>query len=164
MSEALSDYVLDLAQATREHPRVALGFDARRARADSRGARARRRCATATSSRPDDVQAVARWVLAHRLVLKPEAALDGDTDLGVVGAILDATPRASLDTDMHFALRGYLFIALTALLGMAGTWSDEPAFAGAWLLPAFLLLAGLAIEAWYLRGTRLAFACSSTNA
>ena len=41
---------------------------------------------------PDDVQAVARWVLAHRLVLKPEAALDGDTDLGVVGAILDATP------------------------------------------------------------------------
>jgi len=41
---------------------------------------------------PDDVQAVARWALAHRLVLKPEAALDGDTDLGVVGAILDATP------------------------------------------------------------------------
>ena len=54
---------------------------------------------------------------------------------------------------MHFALRGYLFIALTALLGVAGTWSDVPAFAGAWLLPAFLLLAGLAIEAWYLRGT-----------
>ena len=40
----------------------------------------------------DDVQAVARWVMAHRLVLKPEAALDGDTDLGVVGAILEATP------------------------------------------------------------------------
>ena len=56
---------------------------------------------------------------------------------------------------MHFALRGYLFIALTALLGVAGTWSDVPAFAGAWLLPAFLLLAGLAIEAWYLRGTRV---------
>jgi len=36
--------------------------------------------------------ALARWALAHRLVLKPEAALDGDTDLGVVGAILDATP------------------------------------------------------------------------
>ena len=35
---------------------------------------------------------VARWVLAHRLVLKPEAALDGETDLGIVGAILDATP------------------------------------------------------------------------
>lgn len=56
---------------------------------------------------------------------------------------------------MHFALRGYLFIALTALLGVAGTWSAVPGFAGAWLLPAFLLLTGLAFEAWYLRGTRV---------
>ena len=56
---------------------------------------------------------------------------------------------------MHFAMRGYLFIALTALLGVAGTWSEVPGFAGAWLLPAFLLLAGLALEAWYLRGTRV---------
>jgi len=56
---------------------------------------------------------------------------------------------------MHFALRGYLFIALTALLGVAGTWSEVPAFAGAWLWPAFLLLVGLAVEAWYQRGTRV---------
>ena len=56
---------------------------------------------------------------------------------------------------MHFALRGYLFLVLTALLGVAGTWSDEPAFASAWLFPAFLLLIGLAVESWYLRGTRL---------
>lgn len=56
---------------------------------------------------------------------------------------------------MHFARRGYLFIALAALLGVAGTWSDDPAFAGAWLFPAFVLLGGLAVEAWYLRGTRL---------
>jgi uncharacterized protein (DUF58 family) len=56
---------------------------------------------------------------------------------------------------MHFAVRGYLFIGLTALLGVAGTWSDDPAFTSAWMLPAFLLLSGLAVEAWYLRGTRL---------
>ena len=56
---------------------------------------------------------------------------------------------------MHFALRGYLFIGLIALLGVAGTWSQVPAFEGAWLLPAFLLLVGLAFEAWYLRGTRV---------
>jgi uncharacterized protein (DUF58 family) len=59
---------------------------------------------------------------------------------------------------MHFALRGYLFVALTALLGVASTWSDVPAFAGAWLLPASLLLLGLAIEAWYLRGTKVTLA------
>jgi uncharacterized protein (DUF58 family) len=57
---------------------------------------------------------------------------------------------------MHLAARGYLFVVLIALLAIAGTWSDDPAFAGAWLLPAFLLLAGLAAEAWYLHGTRLA--------
>jgi uncharacterized protein (DUF58 family) len=56
---------------------------------------------------------------------------------------------------MHFALRGYLFVALTALLGVAGMWSEVPGFAGAWLLPAFLLLAGLSLEAWYLRGTKV---------
>jgi uncharacterized protein (DUF58 family) len=56
---------------------------------------------------------------------------------------------------MHLASRGYLFLMLTALLGIAGTWSDEPAFATAWMFPAFLLLAGLAIEAAYFRGTHL---------
>jgi uncharacterized protein (DUF58 family) len=56
---------------------------------------------------------------------------------------------------VHLALRGYLFVMLTALLGIAGTWSDEPAFATAWMFPAFLLLAGLAIEAAYFRGTQL---------
>jgi uncharacterized protein (DUF58 family) len=56
---------------------------------------------------------------------------------------------------VHFAVRGYLFLALTALLGVAGTWSQEPAFVGAWMVPASLLLAGLAIEAWYLRGTKV---------
>jgi len=57
---------------------------------------------------------------------------------------------------MHFALRGYMFIVLTALLGVAGTWTDDRVFDDAWMFPAFLLLAGLAIEAWYARGTRVA--------
>ena len=56
---------------------------------------------------------------------------------------------------MHFALRGYLLIALTALLGIAGLWADDPAFTTGWLFPAVLLLAGLAIEAWYAHGTRI---------
>jgi len=56
---------------------------------------------------------------------------------------------------VHFALRGYLLIALTALLGIAGLWADDPAFTTGWLFPAVLLLAGLAIEAWYAHGTRI---------
>src|SRR3954469_16467421 len=58
-------------------------------------------------------------------------------------------------TRVHLARRGYLLIVLIALLGIAGTWSDDPAFASAWSIPAFLLLAGLAFEAWYARGTRV---------
>jgi uncharacterized protein (DUF58 family) len=56
---------------------------------------------------------------------------------------------------MHLALRGYLFAALAALLGVAGAWTDESAFDGAWMWPVFLLLAGLSLEAWYLRGTQV---------
>jgi MoxR-like ATPase len=92
VSDALSGYVLDLARATREHPRVALGLSTRGALALIRAARVHAGLSGADFVSPDDVQAVARWVLAHRLVLKPEAALEGDTDLGVVGSILDATP------------------------------------------------------------------------
>jgi uncharacterized protein (DUF58 family) len=56
---------------------------------------------------------------------------------------------------VHFAFRGYLFIGLIALLGVASTWTDEAAFNGAWMWPVFLLLTGLAAEAWYLRGTEV---------
>jgi uncharacterized protein (DUF58 family) len=56
---------------------------------------------------------------------------------------------------VHFAFRGYLFICLIALLGVAGTWSEQPAFVDAWMWPTFLLLTGLAIEAWYMRGTNI---------
>jgi MoxR-like ATPase len=92
VSEALSNYVLDLARATREHPRVALGLSTRGALALIRAARVHAGLRGGEFVAPDDVQAVARWVLAHRLVLKPESALDGDTDLGIVGSIIDATP------------------------------------------------------------------------
>jgi uncharacterized protein (DUF58 family) len=56
---------------------------------------------------------------------------------------------------MHFAVRGYLLVSLIALLGVAGLWTDDPAFATGWLFPAVLLLAGLAVEAWYAHGTRV---------
>ena len=91
VSEALSNYVIDLARATREHPRVSLGLSTRGGLALLRAARVHAGLRGADFVAPDDVQAVARWVLAHRLVLKPEAALDGDTDLGIVGAILEGT-------------------------------------------------------------------------
>jgi MoxR-like ATPase len=91
VSEALSDYVLDLARATREHPRVALGLSTRGALALLRAARVHAGLRDGDFVAADDVQAVARWVIAHRLVMKPDAAKDRVTHFGVVGAILEAT-------------------------------------------------------------------------
>jgi MoxR-like ATPase len=91
VSEALSNYVLDIARATRSHPRVSLGLSTRGVLALLRAARVHAGLRGGDFVSPDDVQTVARWVLAHRLVLRPESALDGDTDLGIVGAILDGT-------------------------------------------------------------------------
>ena len=59
---------------------------------------------------------------------------------------------------MHFAVRGYFLVALIALLALAGTWSDDPAFATGWIFPAVFLLGGLAVEAWYARGTQVTLA------
>lgn len=52
---------------------------------------------------------------------------------------------------MHLAARAYQLVVLTAVLAIAGIWSDEPAFAALWRWPALLLLAGLAIEGWLTR-------------
>jgi MoxR-like ATPase len=41
---------------------------------------------------PDDVKDVAVWVMAHRLVLTPEAALEGSTDIDAVRKLLADTP------------------------------------------------------------------------
>jgi MoxR-like ATPase len=41
---------------------------------------------------PDDVKEVAPWVMPHRLVLTPEAALEGVRDAEVVRSLLADTP------------------------------------------------------------------------
>jgi MoxR-like ATPase len=44
---------------------------------------------------PDDVKALAEPVLAHRLVLDPEAEFDGVTPSSVIAQILIETPPPS---------------------------------------------------------------------
>lgn len=92
VSEALSNYVLDLAAATREHPRLALGLSTRGALALMKAARVVAALRGSDFATPDDVKQVAPWVLAHRLVLTPEAALEGTSDAEVVNSLLAITP------------------------------------------------------------------------
>jgi len=92
VSAALSAYVLDLAAATREHPRLALGLSTRGVLALLKAARVVAALRGSDFVTPDDVKQVAPWILAHRLVLTPEATLEGATDTELVQGVLATTP------------------------------------------------------------------------
>lgn len=92
VAEALSAYVLDLAGASRQHSRLTLGLSTRGALALLKAARVSAGLRGGDFVTPDDVKQVAPAVMAHRLVLTPEAALEGVTDLDVVRALLAETP------------------------------------------------------------------------
>ena len=92
VSAALSGYVLDLAQASREHARLSLGLSTRGALALLKAARIAAGLRGGVFATPDDVKAAAVSVMAHRVVLTPEAALEGASDVEVVASLLAETP------------------------------------------------------------------------
>jgi len=92
VSEALTGYVLDLARASRENQRVSLGLSTRGALALMKAARVAAGLRGADFVSPDDVKEVAPWVMPHRLVLTPEAALENVRDVEIVRALLADTP------------------------------------------------------------------------
>ncbi len=69
MDDAIAEYLLLIVEASRRHERVAIGVSTRGAMAFSRAARAHALLAGRPFTIPDDVKAVARPVLAHRLRL-----------------------------------------------------------------------------------------------
>jgi MoxR-like ATPase len=77
VSDPVLDYVARLVRASRELPRARLGGSPRAAVALLGAARARSALRGAEWTSPDDVKAVAPPVLRHRLVLRPEAELEG---------------------------------------------------------------------------------------
>ncbi len=95
-------------------------------------------------------------VISHRLVLAPEAMLEGIT----TQAIVQRHARADAGTPMSGAsLRGnaFLLVLLTVAAAIAGDWSGDSSLAGVWRFPAALLLLGLAYESWLVSRSRLAF-------
>lgn len=92
VSQAVIDYVLALAAATRSHPQVQVGLSTRGAMWLLRAARAHAGIHGGDHVAPDDVKAVAARVVAHRLSLTPEAALEGVGDAALVDELLASTP------------------------------------------------------------------------
>jgi len=90
VAEPLLAYVARLARQSRALPRVRLGASPRAALALLSLARARAALRGAEWLSPDDVKAVARPGLRHRLLLRPEAEMEGATPDDVVAELLEA--------------------------------------------------------------------------
>jgi MoxR-like ATPase len=89
-SDALRGYVVSLLQRTREDSRAELGASPRAGLLLLRAAKARALLQGRNHALPDDVQALAEVVLAHRIVLAPEAV--DTTGERIVADALAATP------------------------------------------------------------------------
>jgi MoxR-like ATPase len=85
-------YVVDVCRATRYSPAVRLGVSPRGATALMTAARTWAWLSGRDYVLPDDVKALARPALRHRLELRPEAELEGATAEGVLDAVLAAVP------------------------------------------------------------------------
>ena len=95
VSREISTYVVDLVRATRQSPSLRLGVSPRGGVALLNAARAWSWLAGRDYVTPDDVKALARPALRHRVVLRPEAELDGVTADSVLETVLAsvAVPR-----------------------------------------------------------------------
>jgi MoxR-like ATPase len=95
VSEALLDYLLALVQRTRQHPDLALGASPRSAVAWLQASKANAWVSGRDFVTPDDIKAIAPPLLRHRLILRPEAQLDGLKVDGLVASLLGqvAVPR-----------------------------------------------------------------------
>ena len=97
VAPSLKAYLVDLAETTRRHPALALGMSPRATLALQKVARARAAAAGRNYVVPDDLKAMAAPVLGHRLVLTPEASLQGLRSAEVVDDVLRhvAVPSAA---------------------------------------------------------------------
>jgi MoxR-like ATPase len=88
----VTGYIVDLCRATRQSPSLRLGVSPRGATALQATARAWAWLAGRDFVIPDDVKALARPALRHRIQLRPEAELEGATADGVLDAVLGSIP------------------------------------------------------------------------
>ena len=94
-SPLVLDYIARLVDATRNATQVRLGASMRGAMALARSSRVWALAHDRTFVTPDDVKTLADAVLAHRLILDPEAEFDGVTATAVIGQVLLDTPPPS---------------------------------------------------------------------
>lgn len=92
LSEPILDYLLALVQRTRQYPDLTLGASPRSAVAWLQASKAQAWISGRDFVTPDDVKAIAQPLLRHRLILRPEAQLDGLRMDTVISNLLKQVP------------------------------------------------------------------------
>lgn len=90
--ESVIDYLLALVERTRRHPDLSLGASPRAAVAWLLASKAAAWLAEREFVTPDDVKTVATPLLRHRLILRPEAQLDGVSVDPLIQSLLNQVP------------------------------------------------------------------------
>jgi MoxR-like ATPase len=88
----LQTYIVDLVRMSRQHPDLVLGASPRAAINLLKAARAHALMWGRHYLTHDDIQAVCLSVLSHRLIMKPEAEMDGRTVIDVIRQLIQAVP------------------------------------------------------------------------
>jgi MoxR-like ATPase len=91
VDDTLQDYIVALAESTRNHPDLSLGVSPRGSLALLKGAQALAAIRGREYVIPDDIKILVPLTLAHRLILKPEAELRGHTAQTILENVLENT-------------------------------------------------------------------------
>lgn len=91
-AEELLHYIVELGEESRQHPDILLGASPRAALSLLRCARARAALAGRHYFTHEDVQMMAPDVLGHRLILRPEAEVEGRSTRDVVQDLIRTVP------------------------------------------------------------------------
>jgi MoxR-like ATPase len=92
VEEPVLRYVVEVIRATRSSPSVVLGASPRAATALLRASKAWAWLSGRPFVTPDEVKSLAKPVLRHRLILRPELELDGVTPDRVLDGVLAQVP------------------------------------------------------------------------
>jgi MoxR-like ATPase len=91
IDQSLERYILDIIQATRDHPDLALGASPRGSLALYKTSQALAAISERDYAIPDDLKTLVPLTLAHRLIVKPGSELRGRTADGILREILEQT-------------------------------------------------------------------------
>lgn len=92
IDKAISEYIVEIVEATRVHRDVELGASPRGSLALMKLSKARTWIKKRDFVLPDDVKAMAVGALSHRLLLKPERWMSGARSKDVILKVLDEVP------------------------------------------------------------------------